>query len=93
MIKQDIQSGKYKKVLLVDDIIIRGRTMTGIYELLKSWFEEAGITDYEIAVYAYAENRERNKKNEEFEKIKKVEVIMSEKQKSDNVIKEYQRMS
>lgn len=77
MIKQDIQSGKYKRILLVDDIIIRGRSMTGIYELLKSWFEEAGITDYEIAAYAYAENRERNKKNEEFEKIKKVEKICS----------------
>lgn len=77
MVKHEIQSGKYKKILLADDIIVRGRTMTQVYELLKEWFEEAGITDYEIAAYAYAENRERKIKNDDFEKIKKVEQVCS----------------
>lgn len=57
-IKQNIISGNIKKILLADDIIIHGRTLNTVYELLKSWFEEAGIQDYIIEVYAYAESKE-----------------------------------
>lgn len=58
VLKSKIQEGKYKRVLLADDIIIHGRTLNKIYCMLQEWFEEAGITDYEIKVYAYAESRE-----------------------------------
>lgn len=55
-LKDKIQSGRYKKILLADDIIIHGRTLEGIYQLIKSWYMEAGISDYTIKVYAYAES-------------------------------------
>ncbi len=56
--KPKIVSGEIKRILLADDIIIHGRTLNKVYEQLKSWFEEAGIQDYTIEVYAYAESRE-----------------------------------
>lgn len=55
MLKEDIQAGKYKRILLADDIIIHGRTLTMIHDLLKSWLK--GV-DCEIKVYAYAENKD-----------------------------------
>ena len=58
VLKSAIQEGKYKRILLADDIIIHGRTLDKIYGMLQDWFEEAGIHDYEIKVYAYAESRE-----------------------------------
>ena len=59
LLKEQIKSGKYKKILLADDIIIHGRTLDKIYRLIQSWFEEGGIEDYEIKVFAYAGKRRR----------------------------------
>ena len=55
MLKEDIQKGKYQRILLADDIIIHGRTLIAIHDLLKSWLSEVR-KDCEIKVYAYAEN-------------------------------------
>lgn len=57
-VKQKIISGSIKRVLLADDIIIHGRTLNEVYKLLKLWFEEAGIQDYIIDVFAYAESKD-----------------------------------
>ncbi len=56
MIETKIKSGKYKRILLTDDIIIHGRTLQIIAMQLAKWFEEAGITDYTIQIMAYAES-------------------------------------
>lgn len=58
LLKEQIKSGKYKKILLADDIIIHGRTLDKIYRLIQSWFKEGGIEDYEIKVYAYVESED-----------------------------------
>lgn len=58
MLKAKIQEGNCKRILLADDIIIHGRTLEQMYELIESWFKEANIKDYEIKVYAYAESND-----------------------------------
>lgn len=72
MLKKKIQSGTYKKILLADDIIIHGRSLDDIYQLLAGWFKEAGITDYEIDIWAYAESR--NGLLKDMESLKKRDV-------------------
>lgn len=51
------KSGSTLRILLVDDIIVHGRTLSGVYMFLKELLEEAGITDYVIHVWGYAESR------------------------------------
>lgn len=65
-LKEQIVSGKYRKILLADDIIIHGRTLDMVYRLLQSWFQEGGVEDYEIRVFAYVESREGLLENMEF---------------------------
>lgn len=73
LFKEQIMSGKYKKILLVDDIIIHGRTMDKIYRQIESWFKEGGIEDYEIDIYAHVESENGLIKNTEFTLYKDVE--------------------
>lgn len=56
--KPKIVSGEIKRILLADDIVIHGRTLNKVYEQLRTWFKDAGIQDYTIEVYAYAESGE-----------------------------------
>lgn len=56
--KPEIVSGEIKRILLADDIVIHGRTLNKVYEQLRTWFKDAGIQDYTIEVYAYAESGE-----------------------------------
>lgn len=55
-LKEQITSGACRRILLADDIIIHGRTLDKVYRMIQSWFEEGGIKDYEIKVFAYAES-------------------------------------
>ncbi|HUM84908.1 MAG TPA: hypothetical protein PLN48_14275 [Lachnospiraceae bacterium] len=45
-----------RNILLADDIIIHGRSLEEIYQLLKEWYKEAGISDYRITVISYADS-------------------------------------
>lgn len=75
LLKEQIKSGKYRKILLADDIIIHGRTLDKIYCLIQSWFKEGGIEDYEIKVFAYAESEEGLLKNMKFAAHREVEHV------------------
>lgn len=77
LLKEQIKSGKYRKILLADDIIIHGRTLDKIYRLIQSWFEEGGIEDYEIKVFAYAESEEGLLKNMKFAGHREVDHVCS----------------
>lgn len=58
--KKKIQSREITSILLADDIVVHGRTISDIYKTLVKWYEEAGITknEYQIKVMAYAGNRD-----------------------------------
>ena len=77
LLKEQIKSGKYKKILLADDIIIHGRTLDKMYRLIQSWFEEGGIENYEIKVFAYAESADGLLKNMKFAEHREVAHICS----------------
>lgn len=77
LLKEQIKSGKYKKILLADDIIIHGRTLDKMYRLIQSWLEEGGIEDYEIKVFAYAESADGLLKNMKFAEYREVAHICS----------------
>lgn len=47
------------KILLVDDIIIHGRTLLRTKEKIQHAFEEAGITEFQIDIAAFAANRKQ----------------------------------
>ncbi len=66
MVREQIKNKKCRRILLADDIIIHGRTLSILYDQLVKWFEENGITDYVIDVVAYAKNSDGLIKNKEF---------------------------
>lgn len=66
MIREEIKSGNCKRILLADDIIIHGRTLSTLYDQLVKWFKEYEITDYQIDVVAYGKNSDGLIKNKEF---------------------------
>lgn len=66
MIREEIKSGNCKRILLADDIIIHGRTLSTLYDQLVKWFEENNITDYQIDVVAYVKNTDGLIKNKNF---------------------------
>lgn len=66
MIREEIKSGNCKRILLADDIIIHGRTLSTLYDQLVKWFEENNITDYQIDVVAYVKNTDGLIKNKKF---------------------------
>ena len=72
LVKDKITSGEYRRILLADDIIIHGRTLDRMYRLIQSWFDEAGISDYEIRVYAYVESDDGLLENMIFSKTREV---------------------
>ena len=74
MIREEIKSGNCKRILLADDIIIHGRTLSTLYDQLVKWFEENKITDYQIDVVAYAKNTDGLIKNKKFLSSVKVEL-------------------
>ncbi|MCI9526632.1 MAG: hypothetical protein HFH37_06910 [Lachnospiraceae bacterium] len=76
--KDKIKSGKCKRILLADDIVVHGRTLNEVYCQLKRWFEEADIKDYKIDVFAYAESEQGLLENMESLKNRKVQKICSE---------------
>lgn len=55
-VKDLIKKGTIKRVLLLDDLVLHGRTLDSYYEKIKSWFEEVGIKDYTIDVRSYAKS-------------------------------------
>jgi len=52
------QSGTIRKILLADDIIIHGRTLSRIKGRLEKAFREMGIEDYKIDIATLAANTE-----------------------------------
>ncbi len=52
------QSGTIRKILLADDIIIHGRTLSRIKGRLEKAFREMGIEDYKIDIATFAANTE-----------------------------------
>lgn len=66
MIRGEIKSGKCKRILLADDIIIHGRTLSILYDQLVEWFDENEITDYKIDIVAYGKNSDGLIKNKKF---------------------------
>ncbi|MCI8660083.1 MAG: hypothetical protein HFG54_07545 [Lachnospiraceae bacterium] len=73
MVQEEIKNKNCRRILLADDIIIHGRTLSSIYDQLVMWFEENGVTDYVIDVVAYAKNSDGLIKNRNFLSNVKVE--------------------
>lgn len=73
MLKKAIQDGQYKRILLIDDIIIHGRTLDDIYKLIKSWLGEE--ENYRIKVYALAESENGVIQNKEFQADKETKRV------------------
>lgn len=75
LLKEDIKSGKFKRILLADDVILHGRTLDEVYSMIESWFGEGGIKEYAIDVFAYARSEDKMLHNLKFMEKPKIRHI------------------
>ena len=68
LLKEDIKSGKFKRILLADDVILHGRTLNEVYSMIESWFEEGKVEGGTIHVCAYARSEDKMLQNLKFMK-------------------------
>lgn len=72
-IKYLIKNKKIKKVLLIDDLVLHGRTLDIFYRRIKEWMTEAGINDPIIDVWSFAKSEDGLIDSESMKKLRSKE--------------------